>query len=164
MFTPFYELKSILEIQKWNELRVLYTSYILQATEEGSALTCIINNALSVVYNVSLVESNISHLRKLNFTEVLQRFLASKDKDDHLCALAALACITDEKEAEIINSNTKVVKYLMKVLRHALKSSDRRCAGWSCKELAVGKINLRHITSAIKHSFCVVQRSGCYPE
>ena len=109
------------------------------------ALTCIINNVLSVVYNISLVESNILHLRKLNFTEALQQYLTSKDKDDHLTALATLACITDEKEAEIINSNRKVVKYLMKVLRRALRESDRRFAGWSCKELAVGKMYKQHM-------------------
>ena len=86
-----------------------------------------------------MVESNIPHLRKLNFTEALQPYLKSKDKDNHLTALAGLAAIIDEEESEIINSNKKVVKHLMKVLRRALRQDDRRYDGWSCKELALGE-------------------------
>ena len=92
-----------------------------------------------MIHNISMVESTIPLLRVHNFVEVLQPYLKSKDKEDHLSALATLAAIVDEKESEIINSNKKVVKYLMKTLKFGLRREERRFNGWSCKECGLSK-------------------------
>ena len=123
---------------------------MFQVTEEDHTLSYILNSTLTIIHNVSLIDSNIPYLRKYNFTEALQPYLKSKDKDEHLTALAGLAAIINEEESDIINSNRKVVKHLMKVLRRALRESDRRYEGWSCKELAFGEYTIRHMSRGMR--------------
>ena len=86
-----------------------------------------------------MVESNVSRLRSLNFTEVLEPYLKSPEKLVQLNALASLAGFIDEKESEMLNSNQDSVKFLMKVLKNSLGSSTRRYQGWSSKESASGE-------------------------
>ena len=95
--------------------------------------------SLGIVHNISMVESNVSRLRSLNFTEVLEPYLKSPEKLVQLNALASLAGFIDEKESEMLNSNQDSVKFLMKVLKNSLGSSTRRYQGWSSKESASGE-------------------------
>ena len=91
-----------------------------------------------------MVDSNIPILRKQEFTKALQPHLVSPDKTEHLAALSSLAGIVNEEESEIINSNKKVVKHLMKVFRKGLDSEERRYDGkydsWNCKECALSML------------------------
>ena len=86
-----------------------------------------------------MVDTNISALRDKGFTKALQPHLKSSNKNEHLAALSSLAGIINEEESEIINSNKKVVKHLMRVLKRALATDERRYDGWSCKESGLSK-------------------------
>ena len=121
-----------------------YNPVVFKADEEEqcNCSKCIASSGLTLIHNIATVESNIPLLRQHNFTELLLPYLKSTDKEDHLSALAILAAIVDEKESEIINSNRKVVKRLMKFLRRGMRTIERRFHGWSCKELATSKFYL----------------------
>ena len=95
--------------------------------------------ALGIVHNISMVDTNIPVLREKQFTDALKPHLNSTNKTYHVAALASLAGIIDEEESEIINSNKKVVKHLMKVLRRGLRTRERRYEGWTCRECALSK-------------------------
>ena len=96
-----------------------------------------------------MVDSNIPILRKQEFTKALQPHLVSPDKTEHLAALSSLAGIVNEEESEIINSNKKVVKHLMKVFRKGLETEERRYDGkydsWNCKECALSMLFIYRI-------------------
>ena len=89
-----------------------------------------------------MVDANVSRLRSLDFTEVLERYLESPEKMFQLNCLASLATIIDEKESEILNRNSESVKFLMEVLQKGLSDPKRRHNGWSCKECALSKCNI----------------------
>ena len=99
----------------------------------------LLEGCIEIVHNISLVDSNITRLRDLNFTEALQPYLKSSDEVLQLSALAGLAAIIDEKESEIIQHNEESVKLLMERLRKGLQNALRRDSGWSCRESAIGE-------------------------
>ena len=114
--------------------------FVLQFTEEQQ---WVLLAALEIIHNISLIDSNIRILREKKFIEALQPHLTSSNKAGHLAALSSLAGIVNEEESEIIVSNQKVVKHLMKVLRKGLRTEERRYHGeydsWNCTECAVSK-------------------------
>ena len=98
----------------------------------------LLDSCIAIVHNISLADCNITRLRDLKFTEVLQQYLKSSNEEIHLSALVGLAAIIDEKESEIIQQNEESVKLLMKRLREGLQDEHHLHLGWACREYAIG--------------------------
>ncbi|XP_045181801.2 uncharacterized protein LOC123540650 [Mercenaria mercenaria] len=102
----------------------------------------IIDCCTGVIQNVSVRNCNVERLRSLDFTKVLQPYLKSPNEDISMTALTILANIVSEEECYIIGAHVLLVARLLIVLERGLEENDRRCSGWSCKELGYAVRNL----------------------
>ncbi|KAL4217626.1 hypothetical protein ACF0H5_022368 [Mactra antiquata] len=102
---------------------------ILKGTEHKVFGWCV-----SLVHNLSMVESNVNALREAGLIDIMQPLLKSPFEITSMCALATLAGIINEQECDIINGNKEIVMLLLDMLRKGQKTKAHRYQGWSCKE------------------------------
>ncbi|KAL3892323.1 hypothetical protein ACJMK2_004539 [Sinanodonta woodiana] len=95
----------------------------------------IIKWCLTIYYNISKVDTNIPHLRRLDIVPVFKFFLDAQVEISRLTALSTLANIVDDKEStEVLQGKSDVIAFLLKKLGLALKNPSHRHLGWSAQE------------------------------
>ena len=94
---------------------------------------------IGTLHNIGQDEKNVPKLRKLNLIEALKPYLEPHSEMLRLGSLATLADILNEEESEILKSNTKVITFIVKCLKGAMKNKMRRSNGWSVREIARSK-------------------------
>ncbi|KAK7469462.1 hypothetical protein BaRGS_00036528 [Batillaria attramentaria] len=89
---------------------------------------------------MAMRDENIQYLREQQATKVLQGFLQSKSVDIKLTAVAGLADISTDEEAEHTGTSEDVVQFLLSILDNALDDEEHDYKGWSGTEIVRGKV------------------------
>ncbi|XP_041361359.1 uncharacterized protein LOC121377441 [Gigantopelta aegis] len=98
--------------------------------------------ALGIIHNVAMVDTSLSLLRSLHYTQVLLPYMNSSMDMFHLSTILALSDIIEESDCQLLQTSGKGIQFLLKVLKKALDSPTRKNLGFSTKELgrAVGRV------------------------
>nr|KAG5710903.1 hypothetical protein BaRGS_027054 [Batillaria attramentaria] len=135
--------------KKLDALSELYkkTATIEQRDEDGSYTTefkksieartedTLLKNCLSVVHNIAMRDDNIERFRQLHASDTLLLYLDSHDEGVKLAAVASLADIVTEQEADKLATSSETAHFLLNRLKRALKHKTHRFKGWSVEEL-----------------------------
>ncbi|XP_025089898.1 uncharacterized protein LOC112561555 [Pomacea canaliculata] len=91
--------------------------------------------SLGSIHNMAMYPENVSKLQKLHASEVLLPYLNSTSDRFKLSAVAAIADIATEAEADQLATSPDLVQFLLKRLKNAFVSNIRRHDGWSVSEI-----------------------------
>ncbi|KAK7502890.1 hypothetical protein BaRGS_00005839 [Batillaria attramentaria] len=95
----------------------------------------LLKNCLSVVHNIAMRDDNIERFRQLHASDTLLLYLDSHDEGVKLAAVASLADIVTEQEADKLATSSETAHFLLNRLKRALKHKTHRFKGWSVEEL-----------------------------
>ncbi|KAL5013694.1 hypothetical protein ScPMuIL_007964 [Solemya velum] len=99
--------------------------------------TMVLRLLFMLVHNCAAADNNIQLLNDLDYTKVMVPYLESKSALMRLTAIAVLADIVDENMRDILDTNPRIIQFLMKVFDKALaNSTHRRHLGWTARETA----------------------------
>ncbi|KAK7469460.1 hypothetical protein BaRGS_00036526 [Batillaria attramentaria] len=95
----------------------------------------IMEGCLGIIHNTAMRDNNVPRVRQMGATAVLVPYLNSPNDNFRLIAVAVLANIATEDEADTLVTSPDVVEFLLGLLAAALQADDHRGAGWSVTEL-----------------------------
>ncbi|KAL9978854.1 hypothetical protein ACROYT_G016434 [Oculina patagonica] len=106
----------------------------------------LVSSAINILHNCSKAAENRQILCDLRAKERIAPFLKSDDMEVVVSALLTLAYITSDEQKKLLEAESRVISYLIGMLRNALGQSDLRGRSdgttWSAQEIADGLGNL----------------------
>ncbi|KAJ8035980.1 hypothetical protein HOLleu_19825 [Holothuria leucospilota] len=97
----------------------------------------LVKASLSILHNLSKVESNRHRFRDEGLVDMLMPYTSTDQKYLKALCMLILANIIDEDQESLLDEKG-TIEFLIKLLKEAQESEDRRAQGLSCSELANG--------------------------